>query len=94
MISNTNQAPQLPQMAVSGSALINQKELLMCIQSVSILIARKKQKSNRRQRILKDAEQKCETGLHQLRRNVFKGIEEIKEFEILKEKLENDFNKN
>jgi hypothetical protein len=73
---------------------INKNELLMCIQSVSVLIARKKQKSNRRQRILKRAETDGETGLHQLRRSVYKGIIEIKEFEIFKEKLENEFDKN
>ena len=66
-------------------------EQLMIIQALGTCIARKNQKSNRRQRILKDAEEKGEIGLHQLRRNVYKGFEEIKEFETLKERLENEF---
>ena len=66
-------------------------EQLMIIQALGTCIARKGQKSNRRQRILKDAEEKGETGLHQLRRNVYKGIEEIAEFQVLKERLENEF---
>lgn len=70
---------------------MDKNEQLMILQSLGICIARKKQKSNRRQRILKDAESKEETGLHQLRRNVFKGIEEIKEFELLRDKLQNSF---
>ena len=69
----------------------NKNEQLMIIQALGTCIARKKQKANRRQRILKDAEEKGETGLHQLRRNVFKGLEEINEFENLKLKLENEF---
>ena len=68
-------------------------EQLMIIQALGTCIARKNQKSNRRQRILKDAVEKGETGLHQLRRNVYKGLEEIKEFETLKERLENEFDK-
>ena len=68
-------------------------EQLMIIQALGTCIARKNQKSNRRQRILKDAEEKGETGLHQLRRNVYKGIEEIAEFETLKQRLENEFDK-
>lgn len=69
----------------------NKSEQLMIIQALSTCIARKNQKSNRRQRILKQAELNGETGLHQLRRNVYKGIEEIKEFQSLKERLENEF---
>lgn len=64
-------------------------EQLMIIQTLRTCIARKRQKSNRRQRILQDAE--GETGLHQLRRNVYKGFEEIAELELLKEKLEAEF---
>lgn len=66
-------------------------EKLMIIQALGTCIARKNQKNKRRQRILKEAEENNETGLHQLRRNVYKGIEEIKEFELLKERLENEF---
>lgn len=66
-------------------------EQLLIIQALGTCIARKRQKSNRRQRILQDAEAKGETGLHQLRRNVYKGFEEIAELELLKEKLENEF---
>lgn len=66
-------------------------EQLMIIQALGTCIARKKQKSNRRKRILEESESKEETGLHQLRRNVYKGIEEIQEFENLKQKLENEF---
>jgi hypothetical protein len=69
----------------------SKNEQLMIIQALSTCIARKKQKYNRRKRILEDSENKGEIGLHQLRRNVFKGIEEIKEFETLKSKLENEF---
>ena len=65
-------------------------EQLMIIQALGTCIARKNQKSNRRQRLLANAETEGQTGLHQLRRNVYKGIEEIKEFELLKEKLENE----
>jgi hypothetical protein len=68
-------------------------EELMIIQALRTCIARKKQKSNRIQRILKEAEEKCETGLHQLRRNVYKEIQQISEFETLKQKLENEFYK-
>jgi hypothetical protein len=67
------------------------KEQLMIIQALGTCIARKNQKSNRRQRLLANAEAEGQTGLHQLRRNVYKGIEEIKEFETLKERLENEF---
>lgn len=70
---------------------MNKDEQLMIIQALGICIARKNQKANRRQRILKDAEEKGETGLHKLRRNVYKGFEEIKEFQSLKEKIENEF---
>lgn len=66
-------------------------EQLMIIQALGTCIARKRQKSNRRLRILQDAEAKQETGLHQLRRNVYKGFEEIADLELLKEKLENEF---
>ena len=66
-------------------------EQLMIIQALGTCIARKNQKSNRRQRLLSNAEAEGQTGLHQLRRNVYKGIEEIKEFETLKERLENEF---
>ncbi len=66
-------------------------EQLIIIQALGTCICRKRQKNNRRQRILKDAEEKGKTGLHQLRRNIHKGIEEIKEFELLKERLENEF---
>lgn len=68
-------------------------EQLMIIQALGTCIARKKQKSNRRQRKLQKAQENNEPGLHQLRRNVYKGIEEIKEFELLKEKLENELYK-
>lgn len=71
----------------------NKNEQLMIIQALSTCIARKSQKANRRQRILKQAETDGETGLHQLRRNVYKGFEEIKEYQSLKEKLENEFDK-
>lgn len=70
---------------------MDKNEQLMIIQALGTCIARKKQKANRRQRILKQAETDGETGLHQLRRNVYKGFEEIKEFEKLKEKLEDEF---
>lgn len=70
---------------------MNANEQLMLIQALGTCIARKKQKTTRRQRILKTAEEKGEPGLHQLRRNLYKGIEEIKEFETLKERLENEF---
>ena len=66
-------------------------EQLMIIQALGTCIARKNQKANRRQRILKQAEADGVVGLHQLRRNVFKGFEEIKEFEKLKLKIENEF---
>ena len=66
-------------------------EQLMIIQALGTCIARKNQKANRRQRILKKAEADGETCLHQLRRNVYKGFEEIKEFETLKQRLENEF---
>jgi len=66
-------------------------EQLMIIQALGICIARKNQKSNRRQRLLANAEDEGQTGLHQLRRNVYKGLEEIQQFEILKLKLENEF---
>ena len=68
-------------------------EQLMIIQALGTCIARKNQKSNRRQRILEKAMNDGEIGLHQLRRNIHKGIEEIKEFELLKERLENEFDK-
>lgn len=70
---------------------MNKDEQLMIIQALGTCIARKNQKANRRQRILKQAETDGETGLHKLRRNVYKGFEEIKEFEKLKEKLEFEF---
>ena len=60
----------------------NKNEQLMIIQALGTCIARKIQKSNRRERILKIAEEKGETCLHQLRRNLHKGLEEIKEFQI------------
>ena len=66
-------------------------EQLMIIQALGTCIARKKQKSNRLQRILANAEDEWQTGLHKIRRNVYKGLEEIKEFEILKLKLENEY---
>ena len=66
-------------------------EQLMIIQALGTCIARKKQKVNRRLRILKYAQDKEESGLHQLRRNIFKSKEEIREFETLKERLENEF---
>ena len=66
-------------------------EQLMIIQALGTCICRKRQKNKRRMRILKEAEENNETGLHQLRRNVYKGIEEIREFELLKERLENEF---
>lgn len=68
-------------------------EQLMIIQALGTCIARKGQKSNRRQRLLATAEAEGQTGLHQLRRNVYKGIKEIKEFQSLKERLENEFDK-
>lgn len=66
-------------------------EQLMIIQAIGTCICRKRQKNNRRQRILREAEENNETDLHQLRRNVYKGFEEIADFELLKEKLENEF---
>ena len=72
----------------------NKNEQLMIIQALGTCIARKIQKSNRRERILKIAEEKGETCLHQLRRNLHKGLEEIKEFQKLKEKLEKKYDKN
>lgn len=67
-------------------------EQLMIIQALGVCISRKIQKSNRRKRILQDAEEKKEAGLHQLRRSVYKGLEEIKAFEVLKDKIEKEFN--
>lgn len=63
----------------------------MIIQALGTCVARKRQKNNRRQRILREAEENKETGLHQLRRNVYKGFEEIADLELLKEKLEQEF---
>ena len=70
---------------------MNKNEQLMIIQALRTCIARKNQKANRRQRILQQAEEKGETGLHQLRRNVYRGFAQIEEFEALKERLENEF---
>ena len=75
----------------SNLHFMNKDEQLMIIQALGTCIARKRQKTNRRERILKQAETDGKTGLHQLRRNVYKGFAEIKEFEKLKEKLEDDF---
>jgi len=72
--------------------LENKNEQLLIIQALTTCIARRSQKHNRRKRILKDLEEKKEPGLHQLRRNIYKGIEKIKEFELLREKLINQFN--
>lgn len=66
-------------------------EQLLIIQALGTCIARRRQKANRRQRILQQAEEKGETGLHQLRRNVYRGFAQIEEFEALKERLENEF---
>lgn len=66
-------------------------EQLMIIQALGTCICRKRQKNNRRMRILKEAEENNETGLHQLRRNIYRVAEEISHFETLKERLENEF---
>ena len=66
----------------------------MIICALSTSIARKKQKNNRRMRILKQAEENKETGLHQLRRTIYKVEEEILHFENLKQRLENEFDNN
>lgn len=66
-------------------------EQLMIIKALGTYICRKKQKNNRRMRILKQAEINKETGLHQLRRTIYKVEEDIKELETLKERLENEF---
>ena len=71
---------------------LQKKELLIFIETISISISRKRQKNNRRKRILENLENKNETGLHQLRRNIYKGIEEITNLENLKLKLEENFN--
>jgi len=69
------------------------KEQLMIIEALGTCIARRKQKSNRRQRMLAQFEAEGVTGLHQLRRNIYRGLENIREFEIIKLKLENEFDK-
>ena len=66
-------------------------ELMLLIQAVSVCIARKRQKANRRQRILEDLQTAGTTGLHQFKRTIHKGLREIQEFKMLKQKLEKDF---
>ena len=66
-------------------------EQLMIIQALGTAIARKNQKNNRRKRKLQEAEANNETGLHQLRRNIYRVDEEISHFETLKQRLENEF---
>lgn len=88
---NTHQAPQFLETAVIGSSFMEKDELIMIIQAISTCIARKKQKANRRQRILEDLQAKNQTGLHQLKRTMHKGLREIEDFEKLKTKLETDF---
>ena len=69
-------------------------EQLMIIQALGTCICRKRQKNNRRMRKLQEAEENKETGLHQLRRAIYKVFEEIADLELLKERLENEFDTN
>ena len=68
------------------------KELLMCLQSISVFIARKKQKINHRKRKLEKLQSDDETGLHRLKRSIYSNIKEVEEFEQLKEKFQIEFN--
>ena len=43
---------------------MDNKELLMCLQAISVFIARKKQKINHRKRKLDQLQSNDETGLH------------------------------
>ena len=69
-------------------------EQLMIIEALGTLIARRKQKNNRRERKLQQLEVEGVTGLHQLRRNIYRVAEEILHFELLKERLEGEFDEN
>ena len=68
------------------------KELLMCLQAISVFIARKKQKINHRKRKLEQLQSADETGLHRLKRSIYGNIKEVEEFEQLKDKFQKEFN--
>ena len=68
------------------------KELLMCLQSISVFIARKKQKINHRKRKLEQLQSDDEKGLHRLKRSIYGNIKEVENFEQLKQKLQIEFN--
>lgn len=71
--------------------MYNLDENLLIIQALAVCIARKKQKSNRRERKLIELEEANVTGLRQARRTYYKGLSEIRNLEAFKLKFENEF---
>ena len=67
---------------------MNEKQMI--IHALTVCIQRQSQKNNRKQRMLIEAESKNETGLHNLRRNVFRNKRMIDKYEKLKDKLVNE----
>jgi hypothetical protein len=70
------------------------EEQLLIIQAVQTCIARKRQKLNRRKRIIAKLIEEQKTGLHQFRRTIHKNEVEIQQLEEIKTKLEIEFDGN